>query len=70
MNAHNLEELKNDDTGFLESCDKCNAFIYNWYWMGRSFVTYDNLIVCNVCRTQVVIETIANRELHKLGVIR
>lgn len=50
MNAFNRETLSADPEGFLESCDNCNAFIFNWHWMSQSFVAFDGRILCKRCR--------------------
>lgn len=52
MNAFNLHELTNNDPdGLLESCDFCNALIVNWETLTNCWVTFDNRITCNNCRS-------------------
>jgi hypothetical protein len=43
-----------DPEGLTESCDRCNALIFNWDWMGMAFLTFDGKIVCNNCRTELL----------------
>lgn len=63
MTAFNQKILDEDDTGHVESCDCCNALIYNWGWMGWSFVSFDGRkILCLNCwndeRKQIVIDNL------------
>jgi hypothetical protein len=53
MNEWNKMQLALDPDGFVESCDRCQALIINWHWMGNAFVTFDGKIVCNNCRTDL-----------------
>lgn len=39
-----------DPSGLTESCDRCNALITNWGWMGMAFLTFDGKVICNNCR--------------------
>jgi hypothetical protein len=53
MNAYNKAAIEDDESGVLESCDCCNKLIYNWDCLQLSFVTFDNQIVCNDCRSEL-----------------
>ena len=54
MNEWNKMQMALDPSGLTESCDKCNALITNFWWMGMSFLTFDGKIICNNCRTEAV----------------
>lgn len=49
-----------DPSGLTESCDRCNALIINWNWMGQAFLTLEGKIVCNNCRGELLKETVDN----------
>jgi len=51
MNAYNNSVLDGDPSGLIESCDICNAIIYNYEWIGEmAFVTEDGHIICIDCQ--------------------
>jgi len=52
MNQFNKQELQNDETGLLESCDACNKLIINWDTLTNCFLTFDNKIVCLRCKKE------------------
>ena len=53
VNEWNRMQMALDPSGLTESCDRCNALITNWFWMGMSFLTFEGQIICNNCRTEL-----------------
>ena len=68
MNAWNAEEMKADESGLTESCDKCNRLIHNWDWLSMSFLDFDGRILCMWCKSEFIKECIKARQFDKIGV--
>ena len=51
--AFNLKEILNDEEGILESCDVCNALIFNFTTLTNSFLLQDGRIVCKLCKENI-----------------
>jgi hypothetical protein len=49
MNAWNRQQLEEDDSGLLESCDCCNALIFNFDWLEMAHLMEDGDIFCKIC---------------------
>ena len=60
MNEFNRQQLAEDDSGLLESCDRCNCLIHGWDHISLAFVTFDGRVICNDCRRVELIESIEN----------
>ena len=53
-NEWNRLQMALDDSGLMESCDRCGKLITNWTWLQMSFVTFDCKIVCIHCRGELL----------------
>jgi len=49
MNAWNQQQLEDDDSGLLESCDCCNALIFNFDWLEMAHLMENGEIFCKNC---------------------
>lgn len=51
MNSFNKKEIEEDESGLLESCDRCNAIIQNWDRLEMSCLSNNGKdILCKSCK--------------------
>jgi hypothetical protein len=52
MNEWNKEQLEQDETGLVESCDRCNKLMCHWQWLNMAFLQMDGQVFCRACNEE------------------